>query len=233
MTMQIGNSSWSSTAPAALVLVLLSLLFQFAAHAAELRGTVSDPLGATVPHAEVTLLRGNAALAQTNTNDLGEFVFVSLSAGRYRVRATAPGLSEQESSEVYVGVEKVPHIVLSLKIGAVTQQVVVSATGTPAPDSQVGASIGVISKEGVSAKLDVLEPLRLAPGIQVVQTGTRGGTTDLFVRGANADANKVLLDGIPLNDIGGRVEFGNLSSTGIDHVEVPRGPNSVLYGPTR
>jgi vitamin B12 transporter len=227
--MRIGNSRWPSALPAALVL-LLSSSFSVAARAAELRGTVSDPLGAVVPHAEVTLLRDNTALAQTTTNDPGEFVFSSLSAGRYRVRATAPGFTEQESPDVYLGGEKVSHIVLSLKIGTVTQQVVVSATGTPAPDAQVGASVAVISKEAVTAKLDVLEPLRLVPGIQVLQTGPRGGTTDLFVRGGNADANRVLLDGIPLNDIGGRVEFGNLASTGIDQVEVLRGPNSVLYG---
>jgi iron complex outermembrane receptor protein/vitamin B12 transporter len=228
--MQIGNSRWPSTVSAVLVSVFLSALFSFAAGGAELRGTVSDPLGAVVPLAEVTLLRNNIALAQTTTNDLGEFVFSAVSAGRYRVRATAPGFTEQESSDVYLGGDKSSHIVLPLKIGTVTQQVVVSATGTPAPDSQVGASVAVIRDVTLTEKLDVLEPLRLVPGIQVLQTGPRGGTTDLFVRGGNADANKVLLDGIPVNDIGGRVEFGNLSAAGIDQVEVLRGPNSVLYG---
>ncbi len=228
--MQIGNSGWPSTVLAVLVSVFLSTLFSFAARSAELRGTVSDPLGAVVPHAALTLFRDHTELAQTTANDVGEFVFSSLSAGRYRVRATAPGFTEQESPDVYVGGDKAAHIVLSLKIGTVTQQVVVSATGTAAPDSQVGAAVAVIADEGVNAKLDVLEPLRLVPGIQVLQTGLRGGTTDLFVRGGNADANKVLLDGIPVNDIGGRVEFGNLASTGIDQVEVLRGPNSVLYG---
>ena len=227
--MQIGNSKWSSALAAYLAIFLVSL-FSSAAHAADLRGAVSDPLGAAVSHAEVTLLRDNTVLAQTTANDLGEFVFSSLTAGRYQVRAKAPGFTEQESPDVYVGGEKVPQIVVPLKIGTVTQQVVVSATGTPAPDSQVGASVAVTSDEVVDAKLDVLEPLRLVPGIQVLQTGPRGGTTDLFVRGGNADANKVLLDGIPVNDIGGRVEFGNLASTGIDQIEVLRGPNSVLYG---
>lgn len=229
MTMQIGNSRWSG-AILALLVSLLSSSLSFAARAAELRGTVSDPLGAVVPHAEVTLLRDNTAVAQTTTNDLGEFVFSALNAGRYRVRATASGFTEQESPDVYVGGEKAPHIVLPLKIGTVTQQVVVSATGNPAPDSQVGASVAVIPDEILTEKLDVHQALPAVPGIQVLQTGRRGGTTDLFVRGGNADANKVLLDGIPVNDIGGRVEFGNLASTGIDQVEVLRGPNSVLYG---
>ena len=227
--MQIGNSRWLGALPAVLVFLLCSG-FSFAARAAELRGTISDPVGALVPHAEVTLLRDNTALARTTTNDLGEFVFSSLSPGRYRVRATAPGFTEQESPEVYVGGERAPRLVLPLKIGTVAQQVVVSATGSPAPDTQVGASVAVIRGETLTQKLDVLEPLRLVPGIQILQTGPRGGTADLFVRGGNADANKVLLDGIPVNDIGGRVEFGNLASTGIDQVEILRGPNSLLYG---
>src|SRR5260370_1353268 len=184
--MQIGNFRWPSPVSAVLGWVFLSTLFAFAAGGAELRGTVSDPLGAIVPHAEVTLLRNNPAISQTTTDALGEFVFSSLNAGRYRVRATAPGFTEQESPEVYVGGEKVPHIVLPLKIGTVTQQVVVSATGTPAPDSQVGASVAVIRDVNLTEKLDVLDPLRLVPGVQILQTGPRGGTTDLFVRGGNA-----------------------------------------------
>jgi vitamin B12 transporter len=230
MTMQIGNSRWFSTAPAVLISVLLFSLSPLAVYAAELRGTVSDPLGAVIPHADVVLLRDTTPLAHTATNDLGEFVFASLRTGRYRVRAAAPGFTEHESPDVYLAGDNVPHVVLSLEIGTVSQQVVVSATGTPTPDSQVGASVAVISNEVVNANLDVLGPLRLVSGIQVLQTGPRGGTTDLFVRGGNADANKVLLDGIPVNDVGGRVEFGNLASTGIDQVEVLRGPNSVLYG---
>ena len=44
------------------------------------------------------------------------------------------------------------------------------------------------------------------------------------------DFNKVLIDGIPMNDIGGSVEFGNISTTGVDTIEILRNANSVLYG---
>ena len=234
MTMLTGNSActsaWSRAVPAFLVSFLLSSIPSFATGPAELRGTVSDPLGAVISHAEITLLRDDTEVARSTTNDLGEFVFSSLNPGRYRVVATAPGFTRQDGPDIYLGARKAPHIVLSLKIGTIAQQVVVSATGTPAPDSQVGASVVVIPNVTVTQKLDLLEPLRLVPGVQTLQTGPRGGTTDLFVRGGNADANKVLLDGIAVNDIGGRVEFGNLSSAGIEQVEVLRGPNSVLYG---
>ena len=78
--------------------------------------------------------------------------------------------------------------------------------------------------------LDVLDALQTIPGMQVVETGQRGGTTSVFVRGGDADFNKVLIDGIPANDVGGAVEFANLATTGVNEVEILRGPNSALYG---
>jgi iron complex outermembrane receptor protein/vitamin B12 transporter len=75
-----------------------------------------------------------------------------------------------------------------------------------------------------------LEPLRQVPGVQVLENGQRGINESLFIRGGESKFNKVLLDGIPLNEIGGTVDFGGVFTTGIDQVEVLRGPNSVLYG---
>ena len=77
---------------------------------------------------------------------------------------------------------------------------------------------------------DVLEALRTVPGADVVQTGGRGGTTSLFVRGGSSNFNKVLIDGVPANDIGGGFDFADIATTGVERVEVLRGSNSVLYG---
>jgi iron complex outermembrane receptor protein/vitamin B12 transporter len=77
---------------------------------------------------------------------------------------------------------------------------------------------------------EVQNPLRLVPGLQVTQTGQAGGTTGLSIRGGNTDANKVLIDGIPVNDIGGAVDFSDLATVGVQKIEVLREPNSALYG---
>ena len=97
---------------------------------------------------------------------------------------------------------------------------------------QVGASVGVIDPKQLQDlnKLDVLEVLRTVLGTQIVQTGQRGGITSVFVRGGNADFNKVLVDGIPVNDVGGAFEFANFAVSGVDHLEILRGSNNVLYG---
>ena len=90
----------------------------------------------------------------------------------------------------------------------------------------------MIDSEQINAlnKLDVLENLRLIPGAQVVQTSQRGGATSLFIRGGNSDFNKILVDGIPVNDIGGEFDFAQLSNNGVGNIEILRGSNSVLYG---
>ena len=74
------------------------------------------------------------------------------------------------------------------------------------------------------------KPCGLCHRVQVAQTGARGGLTSLFIRGGNSNFNKVLLDGVSANDVGGSIDLGQIAATGIDRVEVLREPNSVLYG---
>ena len=67
-----------------------------------------------------------------------------------------------------------------------------------------------------------------SPGADVVQTGARGGITSVFVRGGASNFNKVLIDGVPANDIGGAFDFSDVATTGVDRVEMLRDANSVL-----
>jgi vitamin B12 transporter len=213
----------------ALVLCLSFFSTSFAADRSTLRGTIQDPLGAVVRGARVSLMQSGKTLAATVSDGSGVYAFTSVPTGRYVVRAEANGFSAQQSDLLYIN--GAATFDLTLKVGVVSQEIVVSATGTPVPESQVGASITVLTRDQLQDRLDVLEPLEQVPGAQVVQSGQRGAATSLFLRGGNSNANKILLDGVALNDIGGIVNFGTLATTGIEQVEILRGPNSVLYGP--
>jgi iron complex outermembrane receptor protein/vitamin B12 transporter len=94
----------------------------------------------------------------------------------------------------------------------------------------VGASVSVVNSDQFQEKLEALEPLRQVPGVQILEHGQRGISSSLFIRGGESNDNKVLLDGIPINEIGGTVDFGGVFTTGLDRRELMRGPNSVLYG---
>jgi vitamin B12 transporter len=218
-------------------LVLVTGLFASSAHAADdhaatVTGRVLDPLGGAIAHAKVTLIRDQQAVTDAVTDESGRFAVGSDESGRYQVRAEAPGFQSRDTDPIFVAVGDRVSLDITLPIGLLAQQVVVSATATMLPESQVGASVTVLDHGVLQSlgKADVLEDLRLVPGVQILQTGQRGGTTSLFVRGGNDDFNKVLIDGIPANDIGGSFDFGSLPITGIDRIEVLRNPNSVLYG---
>ena len=214
----------ATLALSALVLAT-SLLAQ---EAKNLDGVVRDPLGALVANATVELLQGGKVAGATATAADGSFHFALPASGRYALRVAAPGFQPTATPARYFsGSGKVE---LTLATQTLTQEITVTATGTPLPEAQTGASITVLPHEDFALMLDIQEPLRLVPGLQVTQSGQIGGTTGVSIRGGETTANKVLIDGVPANTIGGGVEFANLATVGVQTIEVLREPNSALYG---
>ena len=215
-------------AVAAALLVLA--LAQTAAAQGSVTGVVTDSLGERVANATVTLTGGSPA--ETKSGADGTYRFANVAPGRYQVVATAPGFTAANSESIYVGSGDTPFIALTVQVGPLKQAEVVTAAAVELPQAQTGAPVTVIDATTLDSlnKVDVLEALRLVPGAQVLQTGGRGGPTSFFIRGGNSNFNKVLIDGIVANDIGGGFDFAQLSTTGVEQVEVMRQTNSVLYG---
>ncbi|HXV85992.1 MAG TPA: TonB-dependent receptor plug domain-containing protein, partial [Gemmatimonadales bacterium] len=92
--------------------------------------------------------------------------------------------------------------------------VVVTPTRIPTPRSAVPVSVTVISGEELRARgvHQVLDALRDVTGAAVAQVGGFGGVASLFLRGGESDYVTVLLDGVPLNQPGGAVDLGNLTT---------------------
>ncbi|MGA0607307.1 TonB-dependent receptor plug domain-containing protein [Phenylobacterium sp. VNQ135] len=112
--------------------------------------------------------------------------------------------------------------------------VVVTASRRPTAAEEVGSSVSVFTADDIARRQQRALPdvLQLSPGLNVVQTGGAGGRTSVFIRGANANHTKVLIDGIDANDPsqGGVFDFGAILTDDIARVEVLRGPQSGLYG---
>ena len=197
-----------------------------------LAGAVTDPLGARVPGAAVTLL-GEQGLTGKHTADAeGAYEFAGLAPGRYRVTAKATGFSPATSEPVYVSAGSRVSINVTVQIGPLQQAVVVTAAAADLPQAQTGAPVTVVDRTAIEAlnKPDLFEALRLVPGSQIEQTGGRGGTTSMFIRGGTSSFAKVLIDGIVANDIGGSFDFSQMQTTGVEQIEVLRQSNSVIYG---
>jgi vitamin B12 transporter len=201
-----------------------------AAEQGSLHGTVSDPLGAIVAGAKVELLNGTTVVKTATTDGAGNYAFDVPESARYRVRAVAPTFQSTTSDSVYITKSTKAELDVTLATQTLTQQVSVTASATPTPIAQIGASVTVLTADDYRQYTEVQEPLRQIPGLQVTQIGQLGGTTGLSIRGGSTDANKVLIDDVPVNDIGGAVEFANFATTGIQQIEVLREPNSALYG---
>ena len=211
-------------------LLILSSLPASALDQGSLHGIVRDPLGAVVAGATVELLEGTKVVKTTTSDGAGNYTFDVPASALYRVRATAPTFQSSTSESIYITKTTKPELDVTLATQTLTQQISVTATATPTPIAQIGASVTVLTADDYRQYMEVQDPLRQIPGLQVTQTGQLGGTTGLSIRGGNTNANKVLIDGVPVNDIGGAVEFANFATVGIQHIEVLREPNSALYG---
>src|SRR5439155_3396894 len=92
--------------------------------------------------------------------------------------------------------------------------VVVSATRFDIPLDQSPASVSVVDSRDLDQKQieRVSDALREVPGLNVVQTGTPGQLTSVFMRGLPSEDMQVLLDGIPINQgLAGQFDFANLT----------------------
>ena len=198
--------------------------------ASTIHGTIKDSLGAVIAGAKVELLSNQQVAASATTNSEGNYSLASPPSGRYQLRASAPSFSTALSSVIYISNSADNRIDLTLSPGVSTEQITVTATGTPTPEAQLGNTVTVLPASQFPWVLNVQQPLQLVPGLQTTHSGQAGGTTFLYIRGGNSDANKVLVDGLPASFIGGVVDFATQPSAGIAQIEVLRGPNSALYG---
>src|SRR5881409_1701740 len=146
------------------------------------------------------------------------FVVFSLVSAAYSLRAqdavTSTSTDQEETAE--------------------SEPVIVSATRFDIPLDQSPASVSVITSEDIEQNQieRVSDALREVPGLSVVQTGTAGQLTSVFMRGLPSQDMQVLLNGIPINQgLAGQFDFANLMTDDIDRIEVVRGPQSTLYGP--
>jgi outer membrane cobalamin receptor len=218
----------------ALCVSLLSFVALATASAADLKVKVIDPQSAAVAGAQVSLfLKGSGTvlkIAATSPEGIATFAELKSveSAGDYQIKVLAPGFAPQtEDVTAHSDV-----ITIQLHLATASETVVVTATRTPVAAEESGASISTLE----NAQLETMNPIaaddaiRFLPGAVVNTAGQRGGISSLFVRGGQSTYNKVIVDGVAIDNPGETFDFGTLPLTQADRVEFVRGTQSTLYG---
>lgn len=194
-------------------------------------GTVFDPDGRPVADAEVLLTQAASIAARVRTDGAGRFRADRLPPGRYEVHVALEGF-RAEPQPVAVAEGEAREVNVRLRLSAVSESVVVSASQVDVPLSLVAESATVITHRDINARQleTVADALRLVPGLDVARSGGRGTMTSVFARGGESDYSLVLVNGVRANAFGGSFDFSQLPSSNIERVEVVRGPGSALFG---
>src|SRR5882762_792343 len=215
----------------------ISLLGAGRAHAqvsgATVSGTVTDPSGATVPNAQITVTDVGKQASRTVTTDSdGFYTAPNFVPGIYEVRATAPGFSTKVQSgiQLTVGAKQVLNIRMAVGQGSETVQVTVEAPQVELMSSTLGNVVN--STTVVELPLNGRDWAQLATlesGVNTLQTqitggftaprGNRGFGTQLTISGTRPQMNNYRLDGISLVDYSGGAPGSVLGITlGVDAI---------------
>jgi len=197
---------------------------------ARLEGRVVDPQGRPVAGATVVVTGLTSAPVAVRTDASGHFAFTTLTEGRYDLTVSAPGLAG-DARAVMAGPSALA-IAIALRVSAISEALVVSASQIDQPLSRSADSVTVISGADLEARqlTSLGAALSTIPGFTVARSGGPGTLTSIFPRGGESDFTLVLVDGIRANAFGGGIDLSQVPIADIDRIEVVRGPQSALYG---
>ena len=118
----------SRIAAAVMLLAISPMMASAQTGTSEIRGQALDSQSRGVPRAHITLTDKSNSLVRTETTgDLGEFAFVGLPPGTYRLDADATGFNKVTIERVLAPVDSSTDIPVHFEVGAVTQTIIVSA----------------------------------------------------------------------------------------------------------
>ncbi len=198
---------------------------------ASLSGTINDPAGAAVASARIALRSSRGIAAETVSDGEGHFSIRSVPPGRYEVVTLRDGF-RADPLTVDLLADQSKDIRIQLRMAAIAESLVVSASQVEIPLSSVPGSASVFSGDDLRARQlrTMGDALRLIPGLAVASTGGAGAVTSVFPRGGESDYTMVLIDGVRQNSFGGAFDFAHLALFDLAGIEVVRGPQSAQYG---
>lgn len=195
-------------------------------------GRMSDQSGAVIPGARIVIKNQATGLTrELSTNNAGLYQAPDLSPGSYTVTATAQGFETLVVSDVLLNVGSEVTVNLSMRVGAVGEQVKVEGTAANIELSTSEVSDVVGTKSITDLPLngrDWTQLAQLQPGITAVRTqnatdtnrAQRGNGVDLTISGGRPNENNYRLNGISINDYANTAPGSALGTNlGVDAIQ--------------
>jgi hypothetical protein len=165
-----------------------------------LTGTITDPNGAVVAGANVTLKNNSTGVETTAvTGSNGAFTFTALQPGSYSVIVAASGFKRVVATDVGVAVAVQSQVSITLEVGLADETVTVTATQDVINTLSPSLSNVINTRQVVDLPLPTRNPLELAAlqaGIAVTGSATRTSS----IAGLRGSATNVTQDGINAMD---------------------------------
>jgi hypothetical protein len=192
-----------------LSLFAIPLLFCAALSAQEIRGTllgrISDPSGAPVPGAAITVTNVDTNISiKTNATHTGDYQAPFLSPGNYMVTVEHAGFRKLERKGIRISEAEKVTLDLALELGATSESVTVTASAPllEAANADLGTVIEKNYVMSISPSLsrNVLNLMYMTPGVQGSTAGVLGdgtGTFQIQGSGGKQGSNEFMIDGIP------------------------------------
>ena len=190
------------------LLFLTTAAFGQASYTAQIRGVISDPSGAVIANATVTIVSDDTGIANTvQTTDQGLYILTGLRPSSYTLRAVAPGFQAVEKKNLVLQVNQQTSVNLKLSPAGVNTTVAVVADSAPLLDTE-SANLGTdVTNEYVH---DIPLYNRSVFGLAFLAGGvtetTGSGVNDNYPAGTNFVSNgqrnataEVRLDGNPIS----------------------------------
>jgi vitamin B12 transporter len=200
--------------------------------AATLTGTITDPRGASIAGAQISVEQIPSAGDAVHTVSGGDGRFsLTLSPGRYRATISRDSFA-QVVQEIAIAPGENREWNLRMTLEPLSSKVVVTAQALPLDVDSSPAPVTILTRQEIEQRVATSLPDLLAtqPGFSLGRTGPEGGQTSLFLDGGNSNYTKVLVDGAPVNQPGGLIDFSNFTLDNIEKIEVVHGAESALYG---
>ena len=198
--MKSRNKFWSLCFTLAFTLLILTPNVLTQTFKATVIGTITDPNGATVPGATVTITEQGTGRKQTVvTSEEGNFTITQLPPGKYDLRVESKGFKSVIQTDVVLETNETKRVDVALQLGDVTETVTVDNV-TPSAINTETSSKGevIIQKQVQDLPLNgrnFTDLALLTPGVYKRPADDDQGE-GLATAGTRTDASNFILDGI-------------------------------------